>query len=125
MGGRGETGEVMQRWENMPTTVHSQSLNPEPNTVRSHYSSAVSKYTKPTGKHRSSWPAQKTTANYTFSLSSRGLWDASGTATDTCRGHRDATSTGADGDGWRVVWFVFPFLWNKIACNHVIKDYHK
>ena len=88
----------------------------EPNIAKSHHSSAVSKYTKPTGKHRSSWPAQKMTANYTFGVSGRGLWDASGTAnpaTDTCRGHRGATYTGADGDGWSVVWFFLSFLVEK------------
>lgn len=83
---------------------------PEPNIVKSHQSSAVSKCTKPTGKHRSSWPAEKMTANYTFSVRGRGLWDASGTAnpaTDACGGHRGDTYTGADGDGWRAVWFFF------------------
>lgn len=112
----------------MPISVRFPKTKPEPNIAKSHHSSAVSKYTKPTGKHTSSWLAQKMTANYTFRVSGRGLWDASGTAnpaTDTCRGHRGTTYTGADGNGWRVVWSFFPFLWKKIACNHVIKDYHK
>lgn len=75
----------------------------KPNIAKSHHSSAVSKSMKPTGKHTSSRSAQQTTANYTFRVSGRGLWDASGTAnpaTDTGRGHHGATWTGAGGGGW-------------------------
>lgn len=103
----------------------------KPNIAKSHHSSAVSKSMKPTGKHTSSRSAQQTTANYTFRVSGRGLWDASGTAnpaTDTGRGHHGATWTGAGGgDGKTAVWFFFPFffLWKKIAGTHVIKDHQK
>lgn len=81
-----------------------------PNIAKSHHSSAVSKSIKPTGKHTSSRSAQKTTANYTFRVSGRGLWDASGTAnpaTDTGRGHRGATWTGAGGMGGWLSGFSF------------------
>lgn len=53
---------------------------PEPNIAKHHHFSAVSKYTKPTGKHRSSRSAQKMTANYIVSQSGIVLWAVSGTA---------------------------------------------
>lgn len=113
--------------ENVPTSVHSQSLN-QSLILRKVTIPLLSANTQNQLANRSSWPAQKMTANYTSSASGRGLWDASGItnpATDTCRGHHGATYTGADGDGWRFVWVFFLLLWKKIACNHVIKDYHK
>lgn len=98
--GQGRTEEKGNRahWQTLPKPKS------EPNVAKSHRSSAVSKYTKPTGKHTPNTPA-----NYTPSASGRGLWDAAGVgspASDPRRGHRGATRTGVDGDG-RVFFLSF------------------
>lgn len=131
MDSRSETGKVMHEWKwgvNVTTNVHSQSLN-QSLIFQNITTSLLSANTQSqlANTHQAGLHRKRQLITHSV-LSGRGLWDASGTAnpaTDTCRGHHGATYTGADGDRWRVVWVCFPFLWKKIACNHVIKDHHR